>query len=500
MKRVKLICYIGFFLHFQILFSQRLNQVLLSGNDIGFTQQIDFRTSPPSIKEFKSPIPFDDNVFYITDDKDSLWMFGNGCSFSDKNGNIIFNKDSFDLGYDSDSFCGGGLVRNQGMIMLPSDNSQWLSIYKPLNFVIHPTFVELYCPKEYLSIITKDFYKKDIVISNDTFTSSNITACKAKQADWWVVDLKFKKNEFVKYLIGNEGVKYKEYQSIGLVPNKQGNGVGSALFSPDGNQYAFTNAYDGVFLFDFDRETGLLSNPRNVLKNEGPDQAAQILGLAFSANSRYLYACCNRYLYQVDTKQTELVDGLVMIDSVVIGEKSACSTFPLNFYKPWLAPDCRIYVIPGSSDWCIHVIQNPDFPGKLCNFEKSVIKVPFYYYHSLPTYINEMLDIGPPCDSTLPLPVATADLSFSQIGELIVSPNPTSGTMRILGIDADTYISEINIMNMNGTREIQLKPNDRLTSSGLSVDASILNNGVYVLQAITKAGAFYIGKFVVMKQ
>ena len=44
-----------------------------------------------------------------------------------------------------------------------------------------------------------------------------------------------------------------------------------------------------------------------------------------------------------------------------------------------------------------------------------------------------------------------------------------------------------------------LKPNERLTSSGLSVDVINLDCGFYALQAITKAGAFYIGKFVVMK-
>ena len=499
MKNVKFIFSIGFLLYFHILFSQRLNQAIIFGSDVGKTQILDFRFNPPIIKNFNSPITTIANPFFLTDSQDSLWMYGNGCSFSDAKGNIVLANELFDLGFDT-SYCYAGLISSQAMLILPNDYDNFYIFNKHLHREIGSNFVELYGLKIRTGNVDKFFNYTIINEIVDTVEAGNIAACKKSDGAWWVIDQKYHKNEYLKYIIENNSVKDISYQTIGLVQNFKGASVGSALFSPDGTQYAFSNAYDGVFLFDFDRETGLLSNPRNVLKNDSVSNAAAIFGLAFSANSRYLYACCNRYLYQVDTKQTELVDGLVMIDSAGIKEKSACGPYPQSFYKPWLAPDCRIYVIPGSSDWCIHVIQNPDFPGKLCNFEKSAIKVPFYYYHSLPTYINEMLDIGPPCDSTLPLPVATADLSFSQIGELIVSPNPTSGTMRILGIDADTYISEINIMNMNGTREMQLKPNERLTSSGLSVDASILNNGIYVLQAITKAGAFYIGKFVVMKQ
>lgn len=96
-----------------------------------------------------------------------------------------------------------------------------------------------------------------------------------------MLDHLYASNTFYLYLLLNDTVSKESYQTIGKVYSINGHGQGNSLFSPDGKQYAYSNANDGVYLFDFDRETGLLSNPRYALTNN-TSQKGLIFGLAFS--------------------------------------------------------------------------------------------------------------------------------------------------------------------------------------------------------------------------
>lgn len=177
MKNVKFIFSIGFLLYFHILFSQRLNQVLISGSDIGYTQQIDFLTSPPSIKPFKSSLTFDGNIFYVTDDKDSLYLYGNGCSFADELGKIVLHIDLFDVGFDT-SYCQDGLVGGQAMLVLPQKNDQLVIINKHLHREIGSNYIDYYGLKLRIGIID-DFFNYNIIDEIvDTFEAANFAACK----------------------------------------------------------------------------------------------------------------------------------------------------------------------------------------------------------------------------------------------------------------------------------------------------------------------------------
>ena len=481
-----------------ITFGQRINKAILSGSDPGFSQIMDFRTEPPSIKTFTSPFPFGTNPVYITDEKDSLWMYGNGCTFADPNGKILFSKDSFDLGLDYD-YCHFGLVTPQGMILLPKPEGGVNIIYKNVIREITTSNLKYYSTKQYVLSVNKEYESSKIHEISDTLLTGYISACKSKSDGWWVMDHIYTTNIYYTYLLKNDSIYSESYQTIGKIYSENGHGAGSALFSPDGKKYAYSNAYDGVYLFDFDRETGMLSNPRYTLTNN-TKQEGVIYGLAFSANSQYLYACCVKYLYQIDTNNDDLDEGLVLVDSLIEGVDLPCkSVFPMNFYKPYLAPDCRIYMMATNGDYCIHVINNPDFPGKQCNVQKSAIKVPYYYYHSLPTYINEMLDIGPPCDSTLPLPVSSREVNFSKAGDLIIAPNPATSSIKFFGLPPDSKITSINITDINGRKVESLKSGNSYLSIESEISIDGLVNGLYFIQIITEADRFYRGKFVVIR-
>lgn len=482
-----------------ITFGQRINKAILSGSDPGYSQIMDFRDNPTSIKTFTSPFPFDTNPFYITDDQDSLWMYGNGCTFSDPKGKILFDKDSFDFGLNYD-YCHFGLVTPQGMIILPKPEGGVNIIYKSVTReIIPPSTLKYYSTKQYVLSVNEGYATSKIHEISDTFLTGQISACKSLSNGWWVLDHLYASNTYYKYLLKNDTISTESYQSIGKVYSINGHGQGNSLFSPDGKQYAYSNAYDGVYLFDFDRETGMLSNPRYTLTNNTLKQG-QIYGLAFSANSRYLYACCTNYLYQIDTQKGDLEEGLEFVDSLNLNQVLPCQNFlPTNFYKPYLAPDCRIYIGSTTGVSCMHVINNPDFPGKQCNLMKNEITLPYYHYHSLPTYINEMLDIGPPCDSTLPLPVSSREVNFSKAGDLIIAPNPATSSIKFFGLPPDSKITSINITDINGRKVESLKPGNSYLSIESEISIAGLVNGLYFIQIISEAGRFYRGKFVVIR-
>ena len=56
-------------------------------------------------------------------------------------------------------------------------------------------------------------------------------------------------------------------------------------------------------LFDFDRETGLLSNYQHYAIE---DSAIWAVGAAFSPNSRYLYLSSTFDVYQLDTEAPDI--------------------------------------------------------------------------------------------------------------------------------------------------------------------------------------------------
>ncbi len=120
--------------------------------------------------------------------------------------------------------------------------------------------------------------------------------------DWWIAirDAATSNNEHRIYLVSPSGISLPIVQNVGSVNSLN---TGRYSFSPDGSKIAFIN-YWGLFeLYDFDRCTGLVSNPLTIHPEPTALPIRSFWSCEFSPNGRFLYVTASSdtsYLYQYD--------------------------------------------------------------------------------------------------------------------------------------------------------------------------------------------------------
>ncbi|WP_019949186.1 TolB family protein [Hymenobacter aerophilus] len=167
--------------------------------------------------------------------------------------------------------------------------------------------------------------------------------------DVWVVAHRWNSNAFVSYLVTPDGVAGRPVMSnVGSMHAGPGrNAIGAMKFSPNGTKLALAlwheaNKYE---VFDFDRSTGQVRNPRSY----GPYPEAY--GVEFSPDGSKLYGSSNgegggqAQIYQIDLKTGQ---------AAVIGKSANRKVGSLQ-----RAPDGNIYVSREDNPF-LGVIKNPN--------------------------------------------------------------------------------------------------------------------------------------------
>jgi hypothetical protein len=327
---------------------------------------------------------------------------------------------------------------------------------------------------------------KNIPILEDTLHYGRITATRhANGRDWWIIQQKFASNKYYKFLLTPQGIEVQESQEIGDSPIFS-TGVGQAIFSPDGSKYVTTNAYGSIHdssvdVFDFDRCSGLLSNPRRI-----PLSSSYLQGAAISPNSQYLYLSYAIDFYQVDL-DAETLDTLLIEEYDGFG--GALPTYP---FLAQLAPDNKIYLSAWNGNKFMHVIHNPDEAGVASNIEQHGIELPSYNSGTVPNHPNYRLGrlIGSPCDTLEWVEDTTSVVANSiTIENFSVSPNPTVSSIHFSAEKKSDYI----ITDWLG-REIRFGV---AVLGDNQVDVSDLVSGVYFISL--KGDIPKVAKFVVQR-
>lgn len=215
---------------------------------------------------------------------------------------------------------------------------------------------------------------------------------------------------------------------------------GYLKFSPDGTKLACANATDGLFLYDFDSNTGIVSNefpininfsPPNPLKRQDP------YGLEFSPNNQFLYVSAAYNPTQVEFNnpneqysslfQFEVTSPDINASSVLLDDR--------QMYRSalQLGPDGKIYRTASSTYNFglpfLTYINNPNEKGLLCEYNHSQnrINLTNNSRQGLPPFITsfftENIDIinNPSIDTTF-LPLCEGDI-YTLVAEDI--PNAT---------------------------------------------------------------------------
>lgn len=403
------------------------------------------------------------SFFSVSDEQGELLFYTAGLSLYGANHRKLLNGDSINFGRFWGLFNAGrngedDYIAETGYLLLPAPLHRNL-FYVFYTRIEYDTLIRniVYGDRFYHSVVETDglgngrVIRKDVPAIIDTLAMNKLTACKhANGRDWWILVKEHFSDAFYRFLLTSEGLSLVGKQSVGaLTPD----GLGQAVFSPDGSKYITHNGVDidanglGNFLdiYDFDRCTGELSNNRKL---NYIDLSVGSGGVAVSPNSRYLYYCNTTKMMQYDLWASDI---LASVDTIALWDGYR-DPAPNSFYLLMLAPDGKIYGSCPSGPKALHVINNPDEKGKACNFEQHGIQMPYRIGSGIPNFPNYRLGAlkGSHCDTLLsdvhsPAP----DLKYYN---LIVRPNPATDQtlIEITMPDYESGTAKIQVVDMLG--------------------------------------------------
>lgn len=414
-----------------------LNQLNFNNNNL---------TISPVLK--KDPfIGFKEFNTSICDENGEVLFYSNGCQLRNRNHNIPKGADSINFKPTSPCF-DNGLRMVQGGIILPLPESQDTFIYfhkaPDLNGLGDYVF-DVQATKIYAKDTTVKIIYKNKKVVNDTVSLCEMNAVRhANGKDWWVINPQKGSNRYRILLLTKNGPQPAFEQAIGKATHEYEDWWSQCTFSPDGKHYVRARGYatGDIHFFDFDRNTGKLSNARNVNINPTKFRYARP-SVAFSSNSRFLYVSRDSFMLQYDLKET---DFLHSPDTVATWELFQDGFWYTTFHLMQPAPDCRIYLTTSETTSYMHVILYPNRKGKACRLLQNKLKLPTKISRGVPNFPHFRLgaegETISPCDSTIafPLPISSDDnVAFPNI-KTAIYPNPvTHGTVNIDFFDLPDY-------------------------------------------------------------
>jgi hypothetical protein len=220
----------------------------------------------------------------------------------------------------------------------------------------------------------------------------------ANGRDWWLLTAQKSEHVYYLFLITPEGVQGPITQTLGdPFPNSEGRGVPN--FSPDGTLYVRNDANNGLYLMDFNRCTGELTNLRILPYDQ--TTGFRFGSAVFSPDSRFIYLSNSNQIVQLDLEAPNLdysaVDTVQMYDNFA----DPYAPFLTQFLYPQLGPDGKIYYSTSGTTPRLHVINRPNLPGLACDVENHGVQLPRFNGRTTCFFPNYRLGEweGSPCDT-----------------------------------------------------------------------------------------------------
>ncbi|RED44949.1 T9SS type B sorting domain-containing protein [Seonamhaeicola aphaedonensis] len=198
---------------------------------------------------------------------------------------------------------------------------------------------------------------------------------------------------------------------------------GYLKFSTDGTKIANANVVSGLFLYDFDADTGMVSGQIELAVNSTrPDKPQSAYGVEFSQNNKFLYVSAyydsrdpnefnDRFaqytsLIQYDITAADVANNGIIIDER-IGFRGALQ----------LGLDGKIYRAMSETYFVglpnLSVINTPNLRGANCNYEHKAINLRLDSTQGLPPFITsfftQKVDIIGNDGTTTDLPLCEGD-------------------------------------------------------------------------------------------
>lgn len=417
---------------------------------------------------------------FICDNQGQVKLMTNNCEIVDANFNVIEGGMEITPGVTYDDYCDlGDYPSDQCTIFLPdmSKDSITYLIHKDSRIIGELQDV----PSEnlYLSVIVErpdgSFYvkEKQVLIESTLMLWGRLTGVLNSTLDkWWIYVVGYDSNRFYKFLIGGEEIVEGPFiQDIGPVISNFDLDVGQAAFSPNAEYLAINSEAYGVILYDFDAESGTLSNYRSIAY-PAMDRAN---GLVFSPNSRFIYVNGVEDVYQIDLEPEAGDSAVLHLGNLGMQDING---WPVGTGLMYLGPDCRIYISPGSTSRVIHAIHKPDEKGLACEIEQAAIRTPTRVEFNLPNL--PMYRFGGSCDSTIAWGIVSEveEPEEEEVGAWL-APNPATGYTTVI-LPEEHRCQSLSLLDVQGREVKQVQVREGQSQVRLNIQD--MAAGVYLIR------------------
>jgi hypothetical protein len=408
----------------------------------------------------------------------------------DKNGNLMQNGDSLQ----------GYPWVNQGCMIIPFPNHNNLYYLFVCNIagssgnIVYYNIIDISLNNGLGGVVSKN----NLLLFDNVNEKINATK-HANGRDWWLILQSTNIDSlFHKFLITPTGISGPFEQKIGTGdnPNKF---HGQMVFSKDGSKLGVVGGNSSVDIFDFDRCTGELFNPKTIGENIFTSQN-YYLGCSFSYDGNVFYTSSVWYeyknIYQFNLSAVDIRASKQLIFSYP--DTGALQGIQMGLHL--LAPDGKIYISKGTNfggtNWDTYfthhmdVIANPDNVGTSCNYLPSSFDLGIGKTATgLPTMLNYNLGpvVGSICDSL------SNGIKENPVVKNIINiyPNPFQSGINI----RTTYPIKGKLYIKNNLGEVVVEDD---YSSNQKIELGFLKDGIYFVSVRTTKEVF-LGKVVKIK-
>jgi hypothetical protein len=420
----------------------------------------------------------------ISDENGNLQIVSNGCWIADATGDTMLNgggltpPGTFTNDW-CDSFSGIPFSYSSMILPYPDNPNKYILFHQTGDYNLGgDVATNLMYSEIDLSFnggLGEVTLKSQVLINEPLFPC--VAACKhANGRDWWIIAFKESSNKVYKILLTPTGIDTIIPQFLN-VPPASFNG-GQPTFSRDGRKFVYadfwgtiSNVFHDVRLFDFDRCSGMFSNEKII---DISDSVAGF-GLAFSPNSKYLYAASFQRIYQLNSDTSDIAASKTIV-AVNDGYYSPIPPFQTDFWLMYLAANGKIYISPGNGVVDLHYINYPDSAGLACDVHLHDLHLPCYSFRGNVNHPNYYLGCDTsqttcPCLTTGINEVAGLDFKFS------ISPNPSGGYLKIMYLLPQNQKGLFEVFDITGKKvfSYNLPPWSTLQQ----FDLSYLGSGMY---------------------
>lgn len=231
-----------------------------------------------------------------------------------------------------------------------------------------------------------DVVKKNEILLND-ITEHLTASADCKGDGWWVVVRSRSTRHFFSLHISRDEVGPIPVVSDAGNPTLAVRDVGQMHISPDSRKLVITSASGNSQLYDFDAQTGKVSNAVNLFK---VDVLGSHYGAAFSLDSRKLYVAVSSedgttparvYQFSLDAQNASDVAN----SKYLMGELPGVFTWvPMQS-----AQDGRIYIGRPGQPW-LAMIESPGMDSSLAGLRDTALRLTGACRLGLPNYIGSM--------------------------------------------------------------------------------------------------------------